>query len=88
MGHCGGGAGVNEFGQDASGIVPADSKHDVFRAMMAWSEKDTAPGSIIASRISNGAVSRTLPLCPYPQVAKYNGSGSTSDAANYTCSAP
>jgi pimeloyl-ACP methyl ester carboxylesterase len=88
MGHCGGGAGVNEFGQDASGIVPADSKHDVFRAMMDWSEKDTAPSSIIASRISNGVVSRTLPLCPYPQVAKYTGSGSTSDAANYTCSAP
>jgi feruloyl esterase len=56
--------------------------------MMDWSEKDTAPSSIIASRISNGVVSRTLPLCPYPQVAKYTGSGSTSDAANYTCSAP
>jgi pimeloyl-ACP methyl ester carboxylesterase len=88
MGHCGSGAGVNEFGQDASGIVPADAKHDVFRALMAWSEKGTAPTSLIASRIENNAVSRTLPLCPYPQVAKYTGSGSTADAANYTCSAP
>ena len=88
MGHCGSGAGVNEFGQDASGIVPADAKHDVFRALMAWSEKGTAPTSLIASRIENNAVSRTLPLCPYPQVAKYSGSGSTTDAANYTCSAP
>jgi len=88
MGHCGSGAGVNEFGQDASGIVAADAKHDVFRALMAWSEKGTAPTSLIASRIENGAVSRTLPLCPYPQVAKYNGSGSTADAANYACSAP
>jgi pimeloyl-ACP methyl ester carboxylesterase len=88
MGHCGGGAGVNEFGQDAGGIVAADAKHDVFRALMAWSEKGTAPTSLIASRIDNGAVSRTLPLCPYPQVAKYSGSGSTTDAANYTCAAP
>jgi pimeloyl-ACP methyl ester carboxylesterase len=88
MGHCGGGAGVNEFGQDASGIVAADAKHDVFRALMDWSEKGTVPTSLIASRIDNGAVSRTLPLCPYPQVAKYSGSGSTMDAANYTCSAP
>ena len=28
---------------------------------------------------------RTRPLCPYPQVAKYKGSGSTDDGSNFAC---
>lgn len=88
MAHCGGGAGVNEFGQGSSGAVPAEPKRDIFRALMAWSEKGQAPADITASRIVNGAVTRTRPLCPYPQVANYKGAGSTDDAANFVCSAP
>ena len=88
MGHCGGGTGVNEFGQRASGTVPMQPKTDIFRALMAWSEKGQAPADITASRIVNGAVTRTRPLCPYPQIPKYKGAGSTDDAASFTCSAP
>jgi feruloyl esterase len=33
-------------------------------------------------------VARTRPLCPYPQIAKYNGSGSTDEAANFSCVTP
>ena len=32
-----------------------------------------------------GDVIRTRPLCPYPQVARYDGSGSTDEAENFTC---
>jgi pimeloyl-ACP methyl ester carboxylesterase len=88
MAHCGGGAGVNEFGQDASGIVPAEPTRDIFRALMAWSENSVAPDQIIATRVENGAPTRTQPLCPYPQVVKYKGSGSTTDAVNYSCAVP
>jgi pimeloyl-ACP methyl ester carboxylesterase len=88
MAHCGGGAGVNEFGQDKSGIVPAEPTRDIFRALMAWSENGVAPNQIIATRVENGAPTRTQPLCSYPQIAKYKGSGSTTDAANYSCAAP
>jgi hypothetical protein len=92
MGHCGGGAGPNQFGQGSSGIVPADATHDIFRALMAWSEKDTAPQAIIASKFPGDVVTQpvqtTRPLCIYPQVAKYNGSGSTDDATNFTCANP
>ena len=88
MGHCGGGSNVNEFGQQASGQVAAAPKTDIFRALMAWSEKGQAPADITAARLENGAVQRTRPLCPYPQVAKYKGTGSTDDAANFVCSAP
>lgn len=97
MGHCGGGAGPNQFGQGSSGngsiaFVPADATHDIFRALMAWSEKGTAPQAIVASKFPNDDTTKpvltTRPLCVYPQVAKYNGSGSTDDATNFTCANP
>ncbi|MBD9408399.1 tannase/feruloyl esterase family alpha/beta hydrolase [Acidovorax sp. ACV02] len=88
MNHCSGGSGPSEFGQRASGAVPMEAKTDIFRALMAWSEKGAAPADITASKIVNGAVAQTRPLCPHPQVAKYKGAGSTDDAANFTCSAP
>jgi Tannase and feruloyl esterase len=71
MGHCGGGEGPNSF--------------DMVTTLEQWVEKDAAPSRIVASRVSDGKVERTRPLCPYPQVAVYNGSGSTDDAANFSC---
>jgi feruloyl esterase len=59
---------------------------------MAWSEKGTAPQSIIATKFPNDDATQpvltTRPLCPYPQVATYNGSGSTDDATNFACANP
>jgi hypothetical protein len=48
-------------------------------------ENGAPPDAIRASRVENGKVTRTRPLCPYPQVAIYSGSGSTDDAANFAC---
>ena len=74
MGHCGGGDGPNTF--------------DTVTALEQWVEKGKAPDQIIASHSTAGKVDRTRPLCPYPQVAKYKGSGSIDDAANFDCKAP
>jgi feruloyl esterase len=74
MNHCAGGDGPNTF--------------DAVGAMEQWVEQKKAPEQMIAAHTSNGAVDRTRPLCPYPQVARYKGSGSTDDAANFTCKAP
>jgi feruloyl esterase len=57
-------------------------------AMIDWVEKGKAPDSIVASRVVNNQVVRTRPLCPYPQVARYSGSGSIDDAANFACVLP
>jgi feruloyl esterase len=38
--------------------------------------------------VTNNRVDMTRPLCPYPQVAHYKGTGSTNDAANFACKAP
>jgi|GEM_PF-639167 len=71
MNHCGGGLGTDQF--------------DMLTALETWVEKKQAPASIPASRVANGQTVRTRPLCPYPQTATYKGSGSTDDAANFTC---
>ena len=44
-----------------------------------------APSRIEASHRTSGTVARTRPLCPFGQVARWNGSGSTDDAANFAC---
>ena len=73
MGHCGGSDGPNQF--------------DMLTALEQWVEKGKAPERVIAAR-RDGKNDRTRPLCPYPQVASYRGSGSTDDAANFVCALP
>ena len=71
MHHCSGGPGPNEF--------------DMLTALENWVEKGQSPGAITATHRENGAVTRTRPLCAHPQVARYKGTGSVDDAANFTC---
>jgi len=74
MAHCGGGDGTSEF--------------DMLSALERWVEKGSAPDQVIASRVREGKVDRTRPLCPYPAVAVYKGAGSTADAASFICRKP
>ncbi len=72
MGHCRGGDGPNTF--------------DMMAALERWVEGGIAPDRIIASHMNDGRADRTRPLCPYPQVAVYRGTGNTDDEANFACS--
>jgi len=74
MGHCTGGEGPSSF--------------DMVSALEQWVEHGRAPDQIPASRVRDGKVDRTRPLCPYPQVAAYKGTGNTDDAASFVCKAP
>jgi feruloyl esterase len=49
-----------------------------------WADKGKAPDRIIASNPPNQK-QMSRPICPYPQVAKYKGSGRADDAANFEC---
>jgi len=71
MAHCRGGEGPNTF--------------DAVTALEQWVEHGKAPDRILAAHATNGVVDRTRPLCPYPQLATYTGSGSIDEAANFTC---
>jgi hypothetical protein len=73
VGHCGGGAGPSPYGQ--------------LDALLSWVEDGKSPATLTAARRDQtGSITRSRPLCQYPQVAKYKGSGSTDDAANFVCS--
>jgi feruloyl esterase len=74
MAHCAGGVGPDQ--------------NDAVTAVIDWVEKGAAPDSLIASKIVDGRVTRSRPLCPYPQVARYKGEGSVDDAASFRCVAP
>jgi feruloyl esterase len=56
--------------------------------MERWVEQGVAPDQMVASKMVDGEVVRTRPLCTYPQVAEWNSSGSTDDAANFSCVTP
>ena len=75
MNHCAGG--------------PATDQFDAFTSLVNWVEKKAAPDRIIATA-GNGSPwpGRTRPLCPYPKQARYKGSGSIEDAANFICAEP
>ena len=74
MGHCGGGAGPNQVNYMARARALARSERRARRDRRA-------------SHVANNRVDMTRPLCPYPQVAQYKGTGSTNDAANFVCKA-
>jgi feruloyl esterase len=57
-------------------------------ALERWVEHGQAPDVLIATHGTNGVVDRSRPLCPYPQVAKYKGSGSIDEASSFVCAAP
>jgi feruloyl esterase len=74
MGHCGGGEGPNTF--------------DMLTALEQWREHGKAPAEVVASKVVDGRVERTRPLCPFPQIAYYKGSGSIDEARNFECRMP
>jgi feruloyl esterase len=71
MGHCAGGIGPDQA--------------NYLRAIDDWVENGNAPESIEASRTRDGETDMTRPLCPYPQVAVWDGEGDSNDAASFSC---
>jgi hypothetical protein len=72
VGHCGGGVGPQP--------------QNLFGALVNWVENGVAPKQILGQNTSGGVVTRTRPLCPYPQTAMFNGTpGGENDAANWSC---
>ena len=71
-------------------LPPAHEGPDTFDKISAeqWVEQDKTPEQIIAAHKTVGKIDRTRPLCPYPQVAHYNGTGSIDEASNFSCRLP
>ena len=84
MNHCSGG--------------PAADQFNMTDALVKWVEQGHAPDSVVASARGTGnagganaelpagwSATRTRPLCPYPTVARYKGSGNIEEAASFEC---
>ena len=67
---------------------PGCSSVDWLTAVMDWVEKGKAPEQLIGAHVEGGKTTRTRPVCPYPQVARYKGTGSIDEDANFACVAP
>ncbi|MFL9841113.1 tannase/feruloyl esterase family alpha/beta hydrolase [Sphingomonas sp. ST-64] len=94
MMHCGGGTGPDSF-NTTLGIPPRppsdDPRHDLFSALIAWTERGEAPDQVVATRFSReepGRIDMQRPLCPHPQRAVYRGTGSTSAVTSFRCEPP
>ena len=72
MDHCMGGGGCDTFNKVA--------------VIDRWVETGKAPERIVASKLSGDKTIRTHPLCAYPEVAKYSGTGDVNEAENFSCS--
>ncbi len=87
MQHCTSGPGPDSFGQLGSG--GNDAQYNAELALEQWVEKGIAPRVIIATKYADDGpakdVKMTRPLCPFPQIAKYKGTGDTNDAGNFAC---
>jgi feruloyl esterase len=71
MNHCRGGVGTDTF--------------DPVAALDAWRTSGQPPDRIVAARRENGRTVRTRPLCPFPAVAVYRGTGSTDEETSFAC---
>jgi feruloyl esterase len=86
--HCGGGAGPDQFGGSGGDAPAPDAQHDLLSALEDWVERGRAPERIVASKVVDGQVTRTRPLCAWPAEARYKGTGPTDEAANFACVRP
>lgn len=88
MAHCGGGDGLNAFGNGTDAPV-IDSDHDLLKALERWVEQGVAPEEIIATHYVNNNAANGVqfqrPLCPFPEVARLIGHGDPSDASSFKC---
>jgi feruloyl esterase len=74
LNHCAGGAGLNRV--------------DPLAALEAWVEKEQAPGELPGAHVEKGEVMWERPVCAYPQIATYRGTGDTKVPGSYVCRAP
>ena len=95
MYHCAFGPGPNAFGNLFSGQVYAapppseDAQHDALIALQEWVERGQAPQQLIATKYNSDlpqlGIAMQRPICPFPKVPHYNGSGPTNQASSFSC---
>ena len=94
MTHCSNGPGASNFGGVGQQLPPSrDAEHDLVTALERWVEQGVPPAQFIGTKYTDAepttrTVAFTRPLCLYPAVPRYKGSGDPNDAANFACVKP
>jgi tannase/feruloyl esterase len=87
--HCGSGPGPNVFGGAFNQGGPDDADHNALSALVEWVEHGIAPERIIATKFVNDVPAQGIamqrPLCVFPKVAVYAGTGNPADATSFVC---
>ena len=90
MEHCINGPGPNVFGQ--LGTPGANGEGTgALDLLQMWVEGGKAPGIILAAKTAGtreAPIKTVRPLCPWPQQAKYDGSGDPRLPGSFTCVVP
>ena len=95
MAHCSRGDGPNAFNDAIYGqprTPPGDADHDMFTALARWVEQGVAPAQIVATKFVDNdqakGIAMQRPLCPFPEQARYKGTGNENDASSFACATP
>jgi feruloyl esterase len=94
MTHCSGGPGASNFGGVGQQLPPVrDAAHDMVTALERWVEQGTAPAEFVGTKYADSAATNrtvqfTRPVCLYPAVPRYKGSGDPNDASSFACLRP
>jgi len=70
------------------GNGPGPNRFDMLTALEQWVERGVAPTRVVASHATSGVVDRTRPLCAFPEIARYTGTGSIDAAEHFRCQEP
>jgi feruloyl esterase len=88
MQHCFGGPGTTSFGQLGT-TTAKGPEHGVYTALEEWVENGTAPGDPIGTKYKGNDPAKGVlmmrPLCAYPAIARYRGSGDPNEDTNWAC---
>ncbi len=89
--HCSGGPGPTAFGTSTP-PSKVDAEHDILTAARHWVEDGVGPEKLIGAHYVDNTPAKGVaferPLCMYPAIAKYKGSGDMKDASNFVCAKP
>ncbi|MFC3174087.1 tannase/feruloyl esterase family alpha/beta hydrolase [Novosphingobium bradum] len=91
--HCSGGPGADNILAQRPADQPATGPgQDAISAIEAWVERGQAPARLVAVKYTDGDPAKGMvmsrPLCVYPNQARWNRVGDSSDYRSYTCVAP
>jgi hypothetical protein len=80
---------MDHCGNQTDGPGIADTGIDPLTALEQWVEQGQAPNELIATKMAPTG-NQTLwrrPVCAYPKIARYRGSGDPTDPSSFACAA-